>query len=101
MHISDKRLRSIAKSISYRVLSVCIDMTVAYFFTRSISMSLGIVLIVNTYSTFLYYCHERIWSHIAWGKRKTLVCPPCNHVPSCNVENENGDKYVIPQITTS
>ena len=75
MHPHDKRLRSIVKSISYRILSVCVDMVVAYFFTHNIATSLSIVLVVNTYSTFLYYGHERIWSRIMWGKKKEIVCP--------------------------
>jgi uncharacterized membrane protein len=61
--------RSLAKSISYRVLSVSVDGAVAYFFTRNIILSAGIVLLVDTYSTLLYYLHERIWAHIRWGRR--------------------------------
>jgi uncharacterized membrane protein len=61
--------RSIAKSISYRVLSLSVDSAVAYFFTRDVALSAGIVAMVNTYSTILYYFHERAWAHIHWGHR--------------------------------
>ena len=44
-------------------------MLVAYFFTRQFVTSLSIVAIVNAYSTFLYYGHERIWSKIRWGRK--------------------------------
>jgi len=62
--------RSIAKSITYRVLSLSADSGVAYFFTRDVALSAGIVILVNTYSTLLYYLHERVWAHIFWGRQK-------------------------------
>ena len=67
MQLKETRARSIVKSISYRLMSIIIDIGVAYFFTRKLSLSLGIVLLVNAYSTFLYYGHERIWNKIRWG----------------------------------
>lgn len=62
--------RSLVKSISYRLLSITADTIVAYFFTRDVETTAGIVLFVNAYSTFLYYGHERVWSFVHWGKRK-------------------------------
>jgi len=66
---TEKHRRSITKSVTYRLLSITADSVVAYFFTRDIALSAGIVLLVNGYSTFLYYFHERIWAHIHWGKQ--------------------------------
>lgn len=63
--------RSIAKSVSYRIASIVADSFVAYFFTRNVALSAGIVIFVNGYSTLLYYLHERIWAHIHWGHQKT------------------------------
>ena len=63
--------RSIAKSISYRVVSVAVDYTVAYFFTHNIALAAGVVLFVDSYSTLLYYLHERVWAHIHWGRKTT------------------------------
>lgn len=64
--------RSIIKSISYRLLSMAADTVAAYFFTKSINETIGIVLIINSYSTILYYLHERTWAHIHWGHRKDV-----------------------------
>ena len=61
--------RSVTKSISYRILSLCADSTVAYYFTRDVALSAGIVIFVNAYSTVLYYLHERVWAHIHWGRK--------------------------------
>lgn len=62
--------RSIIKSISYRLLSMAADTVAAYFFTRNVRETIGIVIIINSYSTLLYYFHERAWAHIHWGHRK-------------------------------
>jgi uncharacterized membrane protein len=64
--------RSLTKSVSYRVLSITADSIVAYFFTRSIVETAGIVVFVNTYSTILYYFHERVWAHVHWDKRSKV-----------------------------
>lgn len=66
---NETRMRSILKSLSYRILSIVVDTAVAYFFTRTLSLSLVIVLVVNAYSTFLYYGHERIWGRIRFGRK--------------------------------
>lgn len=66
----EKNRRSATKSATYRVLSLCVDSMVAYFFTRDVTLSAGIVLLVNGYSTVLYYLHERVWAHIQWGREQ-------------------------------
>jgi adenylylsulfate kinase len=63
--------RSIVKSVSYRAISVAADSAAAYFFTQDIAITAGIVLVVELYSTLLYYLHERAWAHIHFGR-----CPP-------------------------
>lgn len=73
----EKAPRSVVKSITYRVLSIAADTIAAYFFTRSTEMTFFIVLIVNGYSTILYYFHERIWAHVRWGRRKEEECYIC------------------------
>lgn len=65
----EKHSRSLAKAITYRILHITCDAIIAYFFTKNIFATAGIVALVNGYSTVLYYLHERIWVHITWGKR--------------------------------
>ena len=64
----EKHSRSLIKSISYRIVGITADSIAAYFFTRDIQLSATIVIFVNTYSTILYYLHERAWAHIHWGR---------------------------------
>lgn len=67
---AEKHSRSLFKSISYRIVSITADSIAAYFFTRDATLSAGIVLVVNGYSTVLYYLHERAWANIHWGRIK-------------------------------
>lgn len=67
---AEKHSRSLVKSISYRIVSITADSIVAYFFTRDALLSAGIVVLINTYSTILYYLHERVWANIHWGRKK-------------------------------
>ncbi len=67
---SEKHSRSLLKAVSYRALSIVADSAAAYFFTRDMALSAGIVIFMNGYSTILYYLHERVWANIHWGRPK-------------------------------
>ena len=67
----EKNRRSLIKSISYRIVSLTADSIVAYYFTRSVGATASIVILVNAYSTVLYYFHERVWAHIHYGHTPT------------------------------
>ena len=54
--------RSLAKTISYRLVIIICDFLAVYFFTGKI----------------IYFLHERIWIKIKWGK--TLI--PQDLVPN-------------------
>ena len=74
MPYHEKHSRSIAKSISYRILSIVSDTLLVYAFTHRIELTLGIVGVSNFVSVFLYYFHERIWNKFHFG-RKVLHDP--------------------------
>jgi len=56
--------------MTFRVVAVTTDIFVVYFFTRNVSLSLGIALASNLASTLLYYVHERAWNRVEWGKEE-------------------------------
>lgn len=68
--VLEKSHRSLIKAITYRILSISVDAVVAYFFTRNAIATLGIVTLVNGYSTLLYYFHERAWAHVKLGTQR-------------------------------
>lgn len=63
--------RSVAKAISYRVVSIIVDLTLVFALTKKVELTLGIVILSNTASVFIYYFHERVWDKIHLGRRPT------------------------------
>src|SRR3978361_1332551 len=59
--------RSIAKTITWRIIAEVDTFTVSYLITGSMAWSLSIVGIESTTKTVLYYLHERAWGRIGWG----------------------------------
>ena len=61
------RKRSLAMTITWRIVAEIDTLLVSYLITGSLMWSLSIVGIESTTKTFLYYCHERACGHILWG----------------------------------
>ena len=68
-HAEETLRRSIAKTISYRVIILILDFTAIYLFTGQIKIALGFMIVSNIYTTLGYFIHERIWDKIKWGKK--------------------------------
>jgi uncharacterized membrane protein len=64
---TDRHARSVLKAVSYRLCSITADAVILYGLTHSIAFSAGVVALMNTSGTVLYYLHERAWAHIPWG----------------------------------
>ena len=67
----DKHKRTIAKTVSFRVLATITTMTLVYLFTGSLAIAGSIGLLETVSKLFLYYGHERAWEKINWGKNLT------------------------------
>ncbi len=67
-HFHEGRIRSIAKAVSYRLVSIFVDMMLIYALTRRVDLTVGIAIATNIISTFVYYFHERAWNATAFGK---------------------------------
>jgi uncharacterized membrane protein len=66
--LSDAKRRSLAKTITYRLLNIFLDIIVVYPLTHRVDITTGVVIFTNVASTIGYFLHERAWSHIHWGK---------------------------------
>lgn len=62
--------RSLAKTISWRVLGSLDTLALGYFFTGSAKIAGSIATAEVATKIVLYYFHERGWAHIAWGTRQ-------------------------------
>jgi uncharacterized membrane protein len=65
---TETKLRSIVKTITYRLFILTLDFTVIYWLTKRIEIAFGFMLVSNFYTTIAYYFHERIWNKINWRK---------------------------------
>jgi uncharacterized membrane protein len=63
------RKRSVAKSITWRVLATLTTTTLVYIFTGEVGLSLSIGVLEATFKMLIYYLHERAWNKIKWGKK--------------------------------
>ncbi len=66
----DKRKRSLAKSISWRIAGIILLGIIAYAVTGNLKEMTIITIIFHSIRLVLYYFHERLWEQISWGKIK-------------------------------
>ena len=68
--MADKKVRSIAKTFSWRLFIFIYWVIFGYIYTGTFTGA-SILGIGSIIPLFFYYFHERIWNKIKWGKDKT------------------------------
>ena len=71
MRFKETQVRSIIKSVTFRMLIICTDLVIVYALTRRVFDTVAITVATNVASTIFYFLHERLWNNIAWGKQRT------------------------------
>ena len=68
MSEQETHLRSIMKSITFRILATLVTILLVVIFTGEfiLAMQVGILEVIS--KLILYYAHERVWGHVRWGK---------------------------------
>jgi uncharacterized membrane protein len=66
---SDRPIRSIVKSISWRALGTMDTIIISWVITGKVTMALTIGSIELVTKMVLYFLHERLWNIIKWGKK--------------------------------
>jgi uncharacterized membrane protein len=64
----DKKLRSLIKSATYRIIAFIVLLTITWYATGDLVQTTFISVTFQTIQIFLYYIHERLWERINWGK---------------------------------
>lgn len=64
----DKITRSIAKTISWRLIGTLDTIIISWIITGELTMALSIGSIELVSKMLLYFFHERAWNRIKWGK---------------------------------
>jgi len=66
--MSVKKSRSLAKSLTWRVVALITTFVTLYVLSKDINMATIATLITNGVNFVAYYYHERIWNAVRWGK---------------------------------
>ena len=65
---SERPLRSIVKSISWRVIGTLDTVLISWLVTGEVTLALSIGSIELFTKMFLYFLHERLWNAMRWGR---------------------------------
>jgi uncharacterized membrane protein len=79
---ADKPIKSIMKSVSWRIVGTIDTMIISYFITGRVTIAISIGSVEVITKTILYYFHERLWAHIHKIKLNLLI-------------KTNGKKYEV------
>jgi len=66
--VSESPKRSIAKSVSWRVVGTLDTILISWFVTGTLKLAFSIGMIELVTKMALYFFHERLWNVIKWGK---------------------------------
>lgn len=66
---SEKPIRSIVKSISWRVVGTIDTILISWIITGQVKTAFSIGAIELITKMLLYFFHERIWNSIKWGRK--------------------------------
>ena len=67
--MKETALRSLVKTISWRLTGSFATFIISYLILGSLSISGTIATIQIVFNTVLYFIHERIWNKIQWGRK--------------------------------
>jgi uncharacterized membrane protein len=65
---NESAVRSLVKAYSYRCCGTLITIAISYTITGQLMISLGIGATEMILKPFIYWCHERAWNRIDWGR---------------------------------
>ncbi len=66
---SDSPIRSLVKSISWRLVGTIDTFIISWIITGEVSVAITIGSIEFITKMVLYFFHERIWNIIKWGRQ--------------------------------
>ena len=65
---SEKPIRSIVKSISWRAVGTLDTVLISWIITGTLTVAFSIGLVELGTKMVLYFAHERMWNAIKWGR---------------------------------
>ncbi|GEM_PF-1780888 len=71
--VTERRARSLAKSVSYRTISSVITAGIFFGATQKPRLALGVALVDSLLKTITFYAHERAWTRIGFGRAQNSL----------------------------
>lgn len=65
----ENRLRSILKSVSFRLIATLTTVALVFVFTKEIMVSFQVGAVEFFAKIILYYFHERLWNMFQFGRK--------------------------------
>jgi uncharacterized membrane protein len=69
----ERHSRTIAKSITWRIIAFGSSMIILYILTGDWEISFYHSVVIHTVKTILYYIHERVWNISNFGQELKTV----------------------------
>lgn len=69
----ERHSRTIAKSITWRIIAFSSSLIILYVLTGSWELSFYHSVVIHTVKTVLYYIHERLWNASNFGQELKAV----------------------------
>ena len=69
----ESRLRSLVKSLAYRIISIAGTGILTWVITKDIAETVSITLAIQIFLIILYYSYERLWDRITWGRKMYIA----------------------------
>lgn len=66
--MNSTKQRSLAKSITWRLIAVFSTFAIIYFMTGDTMFATSVTIVSNVINFVLYYIHERVWLTVKWGR---------------------------------
>ena len=67
--IYETRTRSLVKTVVYRVWVLATTFIMLILTGQSLASAVVPTLIINAVWMLSFYCYDRIWARISWGRR--------------------------------
>ncbi len=67
--VKESRLRSLVKSVVYRLISIIGTGLLTWSITGDIGQALSITAVIQVFLIILYYVYERVWNGINWERK--------------------------------
>jgi uncharacterized membrane protein len=68
--MADKHYRSLIKGVSWRITGSIDTLIISFFVTGKWKWALSIMSVEFFTKVALYYCHERVWEKLSFGRVK-------------------------------